>query len=83
MFVTLALTGPDAERLLYVRNGQSLNANLHMALQHGEPGAQHRSRGKYQPRGASRMILVLSDAQTLEETVSNAVGDGIPVRKIR
>ncbi len=36
LFVTLALTGPDAERLLYVRNGQSLNANLHMALQHGD-----------------------------------------------
>ncbi len=28
------------------------------------------------------MILVLSDAQTLEETVRNAVGDGIPVRTI-
>ncbi len=36
LFVTLALTGPDAERLLYLRNGQSLNANLHMALQHGD-----------------------------------------------
>ena len=36
LFVTLALSGPDAERLLYVRNGQSLNANLHMALQHGD-----------------------------------------------
>ncbi len=36
LFITLALTGPDAERLLYVRNGQSLNANLHMALQHGD-----------------------------------------------
>lgn len=32
VLVTLALDGPDVERLLYVRNSQSLNANLHMAL---------------------------------------------------
>lgn len=32
LLVTLALSGPDVERLLYVRDSQSLNANLHMAL---------------------------------------------------
>ena len=32
LLVTLAVDGPDAERLIYVRNAQSLNANLHMAL---------------------------------------------------
>lgn len=32
VLVTLALTGPDVERLIYVRNSQSLNANMHMAL---------------------------------------------------
>lgn len=32
VLVTLALEGPDVERLIYVRAGQTLNANLHMAL---------------------------------------------------
>ena len=36
ILVTLALSGPDAERLLYVRDAQSLNANLHMALHNGD-----------------------------------------------
>ena len=36
LLVTLALNGPDTERLLYVRDGQSLNANLHMALHNGD-----------------------------------------------
>ncbi len=36
LLVTLALSGPDVERLLYVRDSQSLNANLHMALHNGE-----------------------------------------------
>jgi pilus assembly protein CpaB len=36
ILVTLALDGPDAERLLYVRASQSLNANLHMALHNGD-----------------------------------------------
>lgn len=36
LLVTLALDGPDVERLLYVRDSQSLNANLHMALHSGE-----------------------------------------------
>ena len=36
ILVTLALDGPDTERLLYVRASQSLNANLHMALHNGD-----------------------------------------------
>ena len=36
ILVTLALDGPDTERLLYVRAAQSLNANLHMALHNGD-----------------------------------------------
>jgi pilus assembly protein CpaB len=36
ILVTLALDGPDTERLLYVRDSQSLNANLHMALHNGD-----------------------------------------------
>jgi pilus assembly protein CpaB len=36
LLVTLALDGPDVERLIYVRNAQSLNANLHMALHSGD-----------------------------------------------
>ncbi len=36
VLVTLALDGPDTERLLYVRDSQSLNANLHMALHNGD-----------------------------------------------
>lgn len=36
ILVTLALNGPDVERLLYVRNGQTLNANLHMAVHNGD-----------------------------------------------
>ena len=36
LLITLALDGPDAERLLYVRDAQSLNANLHMALHNGD-----------------------------------------------
>ncbi|HEU5084457.1 MAG TPA: hypothetical protein VFU14_14030 [Acidimicrobiales bacterium] len=36
LLVTLALDGPDVERLVYVRNAQSLNANLHMALHNGD-----------------------------------------------
>ncbi len=36
VLVTLALTGPDTERLLYVRDSQTLNANLHMALHNGD-----------------------------------------------
>ncbi len=36
LLITLALDGPDVERLLYVRDSQSLNANLHMALHSGE-----------------------------------------------
>jgi len=36
VLVTLALNGPDTERLLYARNSQSLNANLHMALHNGD-----------------------------------------------
>ena len=36
VLVTLALDGPDVERLLYVRDSQSLNANLHMALHNGD-----------------------------------------------
>lgn len=36
ILVTLALDGPDTERLLYVRNSQTLNANLHMALHNGD-----------------------------------------------
>lgn len=36
VLVTLALSGPDAERLLYVRDSQTLNANLHMALHNGD-----------------------------------------------
>ena len=36
LLVTLAVEGPDAERLIYVRDAQSLNANLHMALHNGE-----------------------------------------------
>ena len=36
ILVTLALDGPDTERLLYVRDAQSLNANLHMALHNGD-----------------------------------------------
>ncbi len=36
LLVTLAVEGPDAERLIYVRDAQSLNANLHMALHSGE-----------------------------------------------
>ena len=36
LLITLALDGPDTERLMYVRDGQSLNANLHMALHNGD-----------------------------------------------
>lgn len=36
VLVTLALDGPDTERLLYARNSQSLNAALHMALHNGD-----------------------------------------------
>lgn len=36
LLITLALSGPDVERLLYVRDSQSLNANLHMALHSGD-----------------------------------------------
>lgn len=36
LLVTLAMDGPDVERLIYVRNAQSLNANLHMALHSGD-----------------------------------------------
>lgn len=36
LLVTLALDGPDTERLLYVRDGQTLNANLHMAVHNGD-----------------------------------------------
>lgn len=36
LLVTLAMEGPDAERLIYVRDAQSLNANLHMAMHSGE-----------------------------------------------
>jgi len=36
LLVTLAMEGPDVERLIYVRNAQSLNANLHMALHNGD-----------------------------------------------
>jgi pilus assembly protein CpaB len=36
LLVTLAVDGPDAERLIYVRDAQSLNANLHMALHSGD-----------------------------------------------
>ena len=36
LLITLALNGPDTERLLYVRDSQSLNANLHMALHNGD-----------------------------------------------
>jgi pilus assembly protein CpaB len=36
LLITLALDGPDTERLLYVRDSQSLNANLHMALHNGD-----------------------------------------------
>lgn len=36
ILVTLALDGPDTERLLYVRDSQTLNANLHMALHNGD-----------------------------------------------
>lgn len=36
LLVTLAMDGPDVERLLYVRNSQSLNANLHLALHSGD-----------------------------------------------
>lgn len=36
LLITLALNGPDAERLIYVRNAQTLNANLHMALHNGD-----------------------------------------------
>ncbi len=36
LLVTLALDGPDVERLMYVRDSQSLNANLHMALHNGD-----------------------------------------------
>jgi pilus assembly protein CpaB len=36
LLVTLAVEGPDAERLIYVRDAQSLNANLHMALHSGD-----------------------------------------------
>ncbi|MCO8126943.1 hypothetical protein NHL50_06965 [Acidimicrobiia bacterium EGI L10123] len=36
LLVTLAMEGPDAERLIYARNAQSLNANLHMAMHSGD-----------------------------------------------
>ena len=36
LLVTLAMEGPDVERLIYVRDAQSLNANLHMALHNGD-----------------------------------------------
>lgn len=36
VLVTLALNGPDTERLLYVRDSQTLNADLHMALHNGD-----------------------------------------------
>ena len=36
LLVTLAMEGPDAERLIYVRDAQSLNANLHMAMHSGD-----------------------------------------------
>jgi len=36
LLVTLAMEGPDVERLIYVRDAQSLNANLHMALHSGD-----------------------------------------------
>lgn len=36
LLVTVALNGPDTERLLYVRDAQSLNANLHMAVHNGD-----------------------------------------------
>jgi pilus assembly protein CpaB len=36
LLVTLALDGPNTERLLYVRDAQSLNANLHMAVHNGD-----------------------------------------------
>jgi pilus assembly protein CpaB len=36
LLVTLAVEGPDAERLIYVRDAQSLNASLHMALHSGD-----------------------------------------------
>jgi pilus assembly protein CpaB len=36
VLVTLAMEGPDVERLVYVRDAQSLNANLHMALHSGD-----------------------------------------------
>ena len=36
LLVTLALDGPDTERLLHVRDSQSLNANLHMAVHNGD-----------------------------------------------
>lgn len=36
LLITLALDGPDTERLLYVRDSQSLNANLHMAVHNGD-----------------------------------------------
>ena len=36
LLVTLAMEGPDAERLIYARDAQSLNANLHMAMHSGD-----------------------------------------------
>lgn len=36
LLVTLAMEGPDAERLIYARDAQSLNADLHMAMHSGE-----------------------------------------------
>lgn len=36
LLVTLAMEGPDAERLIYARDAQSLNANLHMARHSGD-----------------------------------------------
>jgi len=36
LLITVALDGPDTERLLYVRDAQSLNANLHMAVHNGD-----------------------------------------------
>ena len=36
LLVTLAMSGPDVERLIYVRDAQSLNANIHMALHSGD-----------------------------------------------
>jgi pilus assembly protein CpaB len=36
LLVTLAMEGSDVERLIYVRDAQSLNANLHMALHSGD-----------------------------------------------